>query len=464
MRVYLIIVILFFASAGFSQNVHLKGKSLSYKGKKLVLFSQKDFISSLPEKIIETTVDKNGNFELNFSVNDITKIYIPADYYVIQFHAYPGLKADILFPRHKEKPKDIYFVPLSVPAKIIQADNKELNNLIFNFDNELSNYTDKYLLRLEKKDKSVINNIIPVINKKYTSDNKFFNIYKRYSFGQTEFIIYRDHLNTIIDKYFKNKRVHTDNNAYTELFKKVFFKYIDLDQFKKRKDLTGKMLYNELKSQIEKKGIKEQQLSDYITLKILHDACFSPILKQDIVFEALNYFYEISKDTKQRTIAHNILKKITRLAEGFKAPLISGYDINNNPKSTSDYNGKYLYIIFYEPANPKCINVLKNIQYIASKNHFLEVIFVCEKAKKPACINELKNHRLQNNTIFCDDYHQVKNKFQVIVCPSYFIIDKDGSIIKAHTPEPGNNLYKILNHINIKEIREGNIKENKYFK
>ncbi len=61
-------------------------------------------------------------------------------------------------------------------------------------------------------------------------------------------------------------------------------------------------------------------------------------------------------------------------------------------------------------------------------------------------------------------FERTKNDFKVIVCPSYFIVDKDGSIIKAHTPEPGNNLYKILNNINIKEIREGNIKENKYFR
>ncbi len=367
MRVYLIVLILFLSGACLSQNVHLKGKSLSYKGKNLVLFSQKDFISGLPEKIMETRVDENGDFELNFSVDKVTKIYIPADYYVIEFHAYPDLRGNILFPKYRDKSKDMYFIPVSVPAKIVHNDSKELNNLILNFESDLSDCTEENLNRLENKDKSVLNNIIPVLDSRYASDNEFFNIYKKYSFGLTELIIYRDHPEIIIDKYFKNEKIYTGNVAYTELLKKVFFKYIDLDQFKKREDLTGKVLYSELKSQIENNGIKNQELSDCIILKILHDACFSPDLKQKIVFEALNYFYNISKDDDKKTIAHNILKKATRLAEGFKAPLISGYDINNNPKTTNDFNGKYLYIVFYEPANPKCINALKSIGNIASK-------------------------------------------------------------------------------------------------
>lgn len=463
MRAYLTFVILLFVTTCFTQNVNLKGKSLSYKGKKLMVFSQKDFISGLPEKVAETTVDENGVFEFKFSVNSVTKIYIPAGFYVIELHAYPGLKADILFPRYKEKPKDIYFVPISVPAKIKYADSNELNNMIFNFDNELSDYTDKYFSELDKKNKSVLNNIVPVLNKKYISDNNYFNIYKKFSFGLTEFIIYRDHLNTIVNKYFINEKLYPYNYSYALLFNKVFYKYINLDQFRKRKDLNGERLYKELKSQIEKKGIKQKQLRDYIILKILHDACFSPTLKQKVVFDAINYFYGVNKDRELKIVAHNILKKATRLAEGFKAPLISGYDINNNPKSTYDYKNKYLYIIFYEPANPKCINDLKAIKNIASKNQFLEVLFVCDKTKRPACINELKNYRLEKNTIFCDDFENVKNKFQVIVCPSYFVIDKEGDIIKAHTPKPDNNLYKILNGINIKEIRDGNVKKNKYF-
>lgn len=464
MRVYLILSILLFSSHVFSQNVHLKGKSLSYNGKTIVLYAEKDFISGLPEKITETRVDENGDFQLTFSVDNITKIYIPAGYYMIEFYAYPGLNADIIFPRYREKTKDIYFVPLRVPAKVVEPDSRDLNNMIFNFDNDLSRLTEENMLRLEKKDKSALKNIIPVLDNKYVPDNDFFNVYKKYSFGMTEYIVYRDYLKVIVDKYFKNQKIDINNDAYTKLFKRVFFKYIDIDQFRKRKELTGIKLFSEIKSQIENSGIKDDDLTNYITLKILHDACYSPIIKHHIVFDAIDYFTSICKDDTQKIIALNILKKATRLAEGFKAPVISGYDINNNIKSSEDYKGKYIYMVFYEPANPKCINALKDIKNIVSKYSFLELVFICDRTKKPACVNELKNLSLHNNALFCDNFTDVKNKFKVIVSPSYFLIDKEGTIIKAHTPEPGNNLYKLLNNIHIKEIREGNIQENKYFR
>lgn len=463
MRLVFISLLLFCVGFCNAQNAILCGNSKSYSGQKLEVFMHKDFISELPQKLGETVVDSEGNFEISFTVDKITRVYIPSGRFIIEYFAYPDLRDTVLLPRFWEKPNDMFFVPRKVWAKNSSLDKNDLNNLIFNFDRDLKGLTGRYTNRFATKDASVLDDIIPFLNNKYKSDNKFFNTYRRYSLAMTEFMVYSNHPTRIIDKYFKNKNIHAGNIAYTDLFKKVFYKHIDFYRFRKRNNLNGSIIYNELNTIIEKQDIETGKLRNYIILYLLKDACHNAPIDQAYVFEALSYLDSASSDSVKKAIAKNILSITTKLAKGYKAPIISGVDIKGNLVSTSDFKNKYLYICFYEAGNPRCINDLKAISNIAKYNTYLQVCFICDISKKPACVNELKNIGMQNNIIFCKDIEEVKKTFQVIVCPEYFLVGKNGKFIKSHTAKPDNQLFKHLNLIRIKEIREGNIKERSIF-
>ncbi len=464
MRVIYLFFLLFCINFCNAQNVVLSGKSVSYRGQNLEVFTRKDFISELPHKLGETIVDSMGNFKVSFTVDTITKIFIPSGRFIIEYFAYPELSDTILLPRFYEKPDDIFFVPRKVWAKNTSLNKSNLNNLIFNFERDFKGVTGRYTNRIATRDTSVLNDINTFLNDKYISQNEFFNIYKHYSLALTELMIYSSHHQKITDKYFSNRKVYSQNSAYTELFKKVFYKHIDFYRFSKRNNISGDFIYNELNSILKKQEIDPQHIRNYIILNLLKDACYNSAVSQSYIFDALKYFCNNSNDAEQVSIAENILAKTTKLAKGYKAPIIWGHTIDGDKISSAKYNGKFMYICFYESGNPRCIKDLQAISNIAKANAFLQVIFVCDTNKKIACIDELKNIKMQNNIIFCNNIDKVKEDFQLVVFPDYSLIDKDGNFIKPHTAKPNNHLFKQLNLIRIDEIREGHIKERSFLK
>ena len=73
-----------------SQNTSISGNALGAEGLKIRLIATSDYISELPKKIDETTIDSLGNFKLKTSINETFFAQLQIDIYKGDIYIEPG--------------------------------------------------------------------------------------------------------------------------------------------------------------------------------------------------------------------------------------------------------------------------------------------------------------------------------------------------------------------------------------
>lgn len=462
MKKLITLLFVLFTILSYAQNVEIKGNAPDYKGQELILYKYHDYITKEASIIDRSIVDTNGDYSFKYTCKKIEKIFIDADFFKLSVYVYPNQKINIIIPKYKAVTKgDIFFKQVELPVLVDTNNPKELNTLILSFDQKLSALNNKYYHDIINRNKSVIKTIQSKIDSTYTSTNSYFNLYKKYALGICEYPIYTNDIKTFIQKYFSNNM--QKNNAYHELFEKIFTNLLTYNQYKKEPNFNHFKLLEEQKIIIREYGITNQILSQYILLKSLHDGAFKPILKKEIYINAIEEIRDKAKSPHIKGIAIKVLEKVKYLSKGYPCPIINGKTQNGKKIKTSDYKGKYLYIMFFERYSRMIKDEINTISRIADSKEYLHIMLICDENNKAKNTKLLKRYKLDDNAIYCKDFSELKKKFRVIVSPSYFLIDKIGNIIQSHTIRPNNKLYKTLNNIHIKELKAGNIKQRKFF-
>ena len=459
------IILLFLTILSFSssaQNVKISGNAPTYYGKNIIVYKYKDFISKEKQILANPSVDNTGDFTFNYNTKKTELIFIDTGFFILSLYVYPNQNENISIPEYQEKPaRDIYFKPIELATRVNTDNKNELNNLIRDFNHDLSILNDKYFDAIYNKNKSVIDKIKKELDSKYSSKNKYFNTYKKYAIGICEFPIYAENIKPFIKKYFSGKTIY--NDQFFELFNKTFSNYLSYEEYKKTPNLNAHKIYNIQASKLRKEGISNNNLIDLIILKSLKDGAFNPVLKKELYINTVRYIRKKSQIQQTKTIASNIIENVTYLSKGYACPEIIGKDHAGRLVNTHKQKGKYLYYMFHEKSTLIIEEDLKVVARVADRKDYLKVLIICDEKNKERNIKELKKYKLDDNAVFCTNYKALKEKFKVIVTPSYFLVDKKGNIIQSHTIRPRTNLFKNLNNIDIKELRNGHNKKSKYF-
>lgn len=462
LNILVTIIAILLSISSYAQNVEIKGNAAGYKGQELIVFKHHDFITKEQIIIDKIIVDNNGDYSFKYTCNKIEQIFIDAGFFKLSLYVYPNQKVNIIIPRYKEVAKrDIFFKQVELPVLVDSNNPKELNTIILSFNQKLSALNNKYYDDIINGNKSVIRTIQTELDSTFSSKNAYFNSYKKYALGICEYPIFTNDIRTFIKKYFSSKI--QDNNAYYELFKKIFTNFLTYNQYKKEPNFNHIKLLNEQKKVIMKYGITNQILSQYILLNSLHDGAFKPIIKKEIYINAIKEIRDNALNSDIKRIATKVLENVRYLSKGYACPIIKGKTQDGKEIKTSDYKGKYLYMMFFERFSPMIEEEINTVARIANSKKYLKVILVCNEKNKIRNTALLKKYKLDNNALYCKNFSKLKKKFRLVVSPSYFLLNKEGNIIQAHTIKPNARLYKTLNNIHIKELQEGNVTKSKYF-
>ena len=457
------IILIFLSIHSFGQNIEIKGHAPDYKGEELTIYKNYDFITKDRIVIKKIIVDSNGDYAFKFSCKKTEKIYIDAGYFNLYLYIYPNQKANILIPKYRKVPKgDIFFKQIELPAIVDTEDTTELNSLILAFDKRLTILNNKYYNSILDNDKKIINTIKSDLDNKFKSTNNYFRTYKKYKLGLCEYPAYMNEIKKFINIYFSSEVVMHD--AYYELLNITFPSLITYNQFKKEKGFNYVRLLKYQKETLCYYGVKNKELTQLIILKSLHDGAFKPLLKKDIYIDAIKEIHRRAVNINIKNLAKKILDKVTYLSKGYTCPIIEGLNSKGEKINTREYKGKYIYYMFFERFSRMIEEEMDIVARIADSKDYLKVLVLCDENNRKKNISILKKYKLDNNALFIKNFSKLKHKFKVVVSPSYFLVDKKGDIIQAHTIKPNPKLYRTLNNIHIKELKEGNIKETKYFK
>ena len=139
------------------------------------------------------------------------------------------------------------------------------------------------------------------------------------------------------------------------------------------------------------------------------------------------------------TISKNVLSYLTSLEPGFPAPTISlDQGADEDPITWRKYQGKFVYVNFFETWNDQAVAEMKIMIQMAQKyGEFVSFLSLCTD-KDEASFEKFKaaNPEMDWDICYIGQNSPIKSDFRVKVVPTYFLIDQSGFIAVAPAASP----------------------------
>lgn len=444
------LLLLVFPFLGFSQTVEIYGKNTAYIGEELVFCTYSDFITQYPDTLAITQVNASGEFKTSFKVDKTTLVYITKGINKGFLFVEPGRKYEMALPPFVKKRTEDYLNPYFKEHELIMGvtNNKpeDLNNLIINFDADykefLANEFTKILVG--RFNKNLVDSVCKVFSQNHPDhNNNYFKIYKDYKLKFIKFMSYQRNETYAIKEYFRKKEIYYYNDGYMFLFNKVFdnfFSYFYSTSFGENLPITITKSKSPvaIKKELQNNPAlyEQEQLMELMILKGINDEIFEGNYSERTLIQILDSIEIKTEIPHHKIIAQNIKKKSYRLKRGMPAPDFDLPDANGNMYNLGYLKQNFIYLNFIMPG---AYTVEEDLDLLAKlhedgKSVDLQIMSIVVSDD----IREVQ--KLQNKYpwkfLWYNYNDQLVKEYDVRIFPSYFLIDKEGRIIKAPAPTP----------------------------
>lgn len=445
----------------FSQEVILKGKADSTYlslANSIYAYTYDDYISYREKELSSSKLDEKGNFVLSFRVSSTTYIYLMIDNAKAEMVVEPNKTYDIIF---LAKDSDaVNTLSIAVPAELEfnNSDETELNFLMADFTSRYEAFLEDHRGMLAKKESSIfgkIDTMRTLAEKKYFSyNNPYLNNYIEYTFASLEESISLNGSGKVFRNYIENKPIQLSNYDYMTFFNQ-FYSGIVFSLMSKPKTMTeiGRQNFSSLMEYYrQNKFLANDTIREAVILKSLAEYFRYPDCKVNSVIAILEQAGKECKTEENRRSAENLRKKLSVMNVGKPAPALTFQDEKGKSVSISDFSrsneslrdrdgdpkGKYIYLNFWASWCSSCTREMTLIPEL-KKIYGSKITFVSVSVDKNS--NAMKNFLKKNpefdwNFLFCDDYKKVKEEFNVLTVPAYYLIDPKGNVFQSPAPNP----------------------------
>jgi len=448
-KIGLFFIVLFLCTGSFrlvnAQKVALSGVAEDYAGEQLKFHTYQDWITETKEKLADCKVDTAGNFQVSFSIEKTTKIFLDIGVYKAYLFVEPNVNYEIVLPDKKEKTKaqklNPYFTGFPYHIGIKKASKGELNYQIYNYLKKQEYFFDKFEGKLNSGQVNK-DSIVHVLDTFINSKNHFFREFKKYKLGGLK-MTFRSGSESIKKKLFGEEPVHYRNPAYMELFnnlyenyyKELFSEYGYLVHYL----VNRKRSYYAIDTLMQKNSLlsSNPQLRKLVMIKGLYDAYASSEFSKKSVLAMLDSVPHYDSIPEHRVILKNIKQELTRLQVGKPAPDFCLYDRDSNMVCLEDFKGDYVYLGFCNSMNYTCnrhYKILKNL-YKQHKKHF-KIVIISNVPEHYDMKKFAEHYDYQWTFLHFGNQPEVMEKYGIEVMPTYFFIGKDGKLILSPAPAP----------------------------
>lgn len=439
-----------------SANVHIFGEAKEYASNKIIFYKYSDRISFIKEKIFELEIDKQGNFEIDFEIEDITYVFAEFGVYHAYFYAEPEANYELILPPFNEKSEADLFNPFfsneTIHIGIKNLKPTDLNYLIIDFDYYYYRYLElKYIEIYLNGLETDVDTFIKEINLKFNEyDNQYFQDYKKYRIAALKNIAtQKKYEDQVVYAYYTKSPVLYDNPAYMDLFNNIYAKYFDLLLVAPHGDkLYAIITYGHSISRLKKflnrnLSLRNNQFQELVILKGLNDAFGGGNLQWLPLLLTLDSLHLSTQYPLHKNIAQNIADNTLSMAKGTIAPPFDLPDTLGEIHSLNEFKNKYTYIQF---ANTKTytsqieFNLMKNLhnRYKGVCN-FISILTDENIDEAKLFINK---NKLDWTFLFTEINSKTISTYKINTYPSYFLIDPGGSLLMSPAPAPSEDFEK----------------------
>lgn len=453
------------------QNVTIKGQAKGAEGKIINLFIHSDQITFTEINLAKAVIDSSGKFSLNANISNVLLTYLKIDNFKTGLYIEPDKNYEVnIIPELADAANskgNPYLNPAGFSLEIVDSwqlavssqqtavsnQTPELNTIIKKFNNLYNDFViNKFQALFRSRHKAILDSFKIKADSTFRDiNNKYFKDYMKYKIGSIEFMSRLKSTDNISKEYFYNKPVLYDNAEYMEFFNEFYTKFFTTSKHISIEDLnksinSGRGDYEYLLQTLEKDTLLKNGLCEIVLLKELNDLYHTNgYNKENILYIIRDAEYKI-KSERNKAIAHNLYKLLTKLKPGTKAPDFSLKDTNSKDINLKDYIGKYVYLNFWKTNIISCLSELQLMKTIYEKyNDKIVFISICADPDIKSMNSFLKdNKNFQWTFAYFNNDWDLLNKYDVKAYPSFIFIAPDGYILNYPAPKPSEDVQYLF--------------------
>lgn len=466
LRPFLLLFSLFLVGSLFGQMVTIRGLAPDYAGRSIQFYTFAEPVSHEPTNLSETTVGKDGTFELSFPVAQTLEIYTDLEKFRGSLVVEPGEHYQVTLPpfspRTSREASSPYFEPELYWLGIKGAKATELNFLVRNFlsdyNRELATHTlDIY----QKRSEDTMRAIVSRLDKNYpTGKNRYFNTLKTYSFGKLEYSLGLKDPEQIGIKYFAKQEPYLVHPAYQHLFNAIYSNYLT-----GKSQVIGKMEiiseglkgnYREFADQLILSGYSTKT-AELLAIKSFYDGYFSNKLDKKMMLKGLKEATTQCSFEPLHNALPGMLLKLTSLQEGTPAPPLQ---LKNLQQASSGLrsNGKFIYLAFFKSNSRESLTELDSLASLDKRlNSVLTILPVSLDDDFKDAIQLWKLKKYPWELKHAINPARASADYRIKTTPVFYLLSPDLKLVLSPALSPNHNFESLF----LKIYRESRFKQQK---
>lgn len=455
---FIIILSIFLLQTAFGQSIkntiNIHGYAPAYIGNTIEIYRIQDYLTLNEELIASTIVQKDSTFSFQLNLNSTQKLIIKSNKNKAYLYVQPRASYEILFP---ERDKYDPFRPSgnTVELTFADLDSNDINYKILSFNRWTDDFIGNFYYSKNSKPIEFAKELDTFkINaeKVYLNDtNTYFKTFVKFTFASLDEIQnigtrnkYEKH-----DFYLKHSPVYYENDAYMQYLSKFYENQmprftsqvaskVNLAIEKSSPTLLMKALGGEY-------TLINLRIREIAMIKLLSEEYYKGEGYQKHILTILDSISVHSMFKSDEIIAKNMISRLQELVPGSKSPDFN-LTSNGQTKTIASYNGKHVYLHFFNPMSENCVNELQVLQklYDTYKN---DITFITLYPFNSSYTSEHQKtiEKISWEKFELKDNDPILKKFKIENYPYYILIDQIGYIVASPAlgPQP-NGQYETI--------------------
>jgi hypothetical protein len=444
---------LLFSTISFAQldssYVEIEGFAPDYLGREITICGIQDYLSEREEVLARCTVNpKDSLFHITFKVDGTKKILVRGESNMAHMYVQQGGEYQVFLPE-----KDPYLPSVKsgnvVELTFYNVPETDINYKVLSFQRWTDDYMSRFY-KLKKAQPEVFANKLDTfkmyVERAYKSETDiYFMTFVRFSIAQLDEIEFAGSRNRYekYDFYIDPSPIFYENDAYMHYLKNYYRNFVP------RLSNKGNIAYYNavikssptllMKALGTEYSLKNLRIREIVMIQSLSEVFYSDDFPQTNIMTILDSLSKRAMFVENRTIAENIIFRLTDLVPGAAAPKFV-IRVGDSIKTHYAFLGKHLYLHFFDPSSQTDLTELELVHKLnETYGNSIQIVSLIINSKNLdlSKIPELdqmnwEKHMLKKNDPLLD-------KFKIRSFPSYVLIDGAGIIIGAPALAPTPN-------------------------
>ena len=442
-------------NASDKNSIRFFGKAPAYSDSEIIFNKISNFIISEASQVAVMQIDKDGNFDFSFTIDEITYIFAELGRYKTYIYVEPGVTYNLVFPPFEPKTEleklNPHFQYEEIPFGIKNKESQALNRNIIEFNDEFEYLYSTNAVQIFTYGKSeLVQEIESSLEERFTFSHPYFVKYKQLSYLKLQKLSQR-----MKERYFLGKfsvfELDYNTPLYWEVLKSIISGFLP-QNFSGTSEISltfainSKMPFDSVVSILTTDEVFQNHKFAEISLLItLFESFYNKTINKSVCVDVTKSAISTASTAQNREIAEMLYKKMVMLSVGSLAPEFELYNQNDELRKLNDYSGKFIYLCFVHTRNHASILDIQTIEMFEKiYNEDLAIVTIVID-DEPDVMTEFlkKNPQYTWDFLHFGGQKEVLDNYNVKAVPVYYLIDPKGNISLSPAPSPREN-FQIL--------------------